>query len=102
MYGLYGVCRWNVPKHHLYRHGQHWVYRVRRWIDLQYHYQRGIVYGLCGSLRSRKHLSVYGLYSVRQPCLYCLYCVRSWNLPKHSLYGLGQHRVYFLRRRVHL
>ena len=96
MYGLYGVCRWNVSKRHLYRHGQHWVYRVCRWVDLQYHHKRGHVYHVRGSLRGRKHLSVYGLYCIRQPCLYCLYRVRSWNVSKHGLYGLGQHGVYLL------
>ena len=96
MYGLYGVCRWNVSKRHLYRHGQHWVYGLRRWINLQYHHKRGHVYHVRHSLRSRDHLSVYSLYSVRQPRLYCLYCVRSRNVQKHGLYGLGQHGVYLL------
>ena len=36
------------------------------------------------------------MYDNCQSRLYCLYRMRSWNLPKHSLYGLGQHGMYLL------
>ena len=72
MYSVYCLRRWNATKHHLYRHGQHWVYRVRRWIDLQYHYQCSLVYGLCDSVRSRKYLSVHSMYRDHKQSVYGL------------------------------
>ena len=72
MYGVYSLCGWNTAKHHLYDHGQHWVYLVRRGFDLQYDHQCGIVYGLCGCLRGWKHLSVHGMYREHKPRLYNL------------------------------
>ena len=72
MYGVYSLCRWNTTKHNLYDYRQYWVYIVRRGIDLQYYHQCGIVYSLCGCLRSRNHLSVYGMYGVHKPGVYNL------------------------------
>ena len=71
---------------------------MRRGVDLQYHHQCGRVYSMRNGLRGRNHLSVYCLYGLRQPGLYCLYCLCGGNVQKHDLYGLGQHRMYLLRR----
>ena len=72
MYGLYGMRCWNATKCYMYDYRQHWVYCVRRWINLQYHHKRGHVYHVRRSLRSREHLSVYGLYRDHKPGVYCL------------------------------
>ena len=102
MYGLYHLRCWNLSINGLYNICQSCLYLVRSRVNLQYHHERCHVYCLCHSVRSRKHLSVHGLYHHYQSCLYCLYSVRGWNVQKHGMYGLGQHRVYLLRRWIHL
>ena len=102
MYTLYGMRCWNTPKHNLYRHGQHWMYCVRSRVNLQYHHERGHVYYVCGSLRSRQYLPVYCLYRDHKQSVYGLYHLCGWNVQKHGLYGLGQYWVYLLSRRLDL
>ena len=97
MYCLYSLRSWNVPKHDMYNNCQHGLYLVRSRVDLQYDYKCCLLYDLCCGLRSRNYLSVHSVYCDHKPRLYCLYCVRCWYLPKHSLYGLGQHGMYLLR-----
>ena len=73
LYGLYDLCGRNIQKYHLYSLGQHRVYVLRGWVDLQYDDQRGIVY------------SVYDLYG--------------WKIPIHCLYYDCQSNMYLVRRR---
>ena len=72
MYTLYGMRCWNAANHYLYDYCQHWMYRVRRGVDLQYDHQRCFLYRLCHCMRSRKHLSVHGVYRNHKPGLYDL------------------------------
>ena len=96
MYGLCHLRGRNLSINGLYDDCQSCLYLVRCRVDLQYHHERGLVYGLCHCLRSRKYLSVHGLYRLRQPGLYSVYGLCGRNLQKHGLYGLGQHCVYVL------
>ena len=75
---------------------------MRRGVDLQYHHQCGRVYSMRNGLRSRNHLSVHGLYRVHQSRVYGLYRLCGGNLQKHDLYGIGQYRVYLVRRWIHV
>jgi hypothetical protein len=93
---MYCLCCWNVPNHRLYYYSQHWLYLVRRGVDLQYNHQCGLVYSMRSGLCSRNHLSVHGLYGLRQPRVYGLYRLCGGNVSKYNMYRLGQYRVYLV------
>ena len=60
------------------------------------------MYGVCGRVCGRKHLSVDGLYSHDESRMYGMYGVCCGNLQKHDLYGLGQYRMYLLCCWIHV
>jgi len=74
LYDMYYLCRWNTPKHGMYCFGQHRMYLLRRWVDLQYDHKRSRVYGMCHS-------------------------VRGWKIPIDCLYYHGQSNMYLVRSR---
>ena len=89
MYSVCHLCCRHLPIDSLYNDCQSSVYLVRGGVYLQYDYECGFLYCLCDGLRRWNYLSVYGVYCHDQSCVYGMYGLRCWNLPKYGMYGLG-------------